>query len=355
MSHFEEPSIDSGDELPSISVVLPVLNEAAFIGETLSKLLGQKYPSDKLEIIVVDGGSTDGTQTVIQSFSQEPLTITLLDNPAGLSSAGRNLGVLKASKDYVLFVDAHVHIPSPMLIADMAKTTVEEGAEVLGRSQPLTAPSLNLLQTSTAAVRASFVAHSRESYIYSDHQGWVSPLSIAVMYKRSLFKKFGLFDETFDAAEDLEFNYRLELSGISAYISPKFTIRYYPRPNLTGLFLQMQRYGLGRARFYKKHPERFRFEAIIPCVTSIGTVLLASLLICTDPLRPMVIGLTLAATLIIIFAAFVSMKKKRLLALFLTPICFLTIHFGLCLGFMKGVLFNRSAPCVEAGDALDEG
>ncbi len=172
-----------------LTVILPVRNEEAYIESTLSQLARQNYPMDQLEVIVVDGESTDRTREIVTGFakSHAGVDIRLLPNPARLSSAARNIGVANGSGEYFLVIDGHVHIPSADLLADAALLAIEKGALCLGRPQPLDPPGLSKFESAVAVARNSPLAHSGESYIYSEFEGWVSPISVGVMYHRSIF------------------------------------------------------------------------------------------------------------------------------------------------------------------------
>jgi len=114
--------------------------------------------------------------------------------------------------------------------------------------------------------RKSKIGHSKDSFIYSDFEGFVNPVSSGFAYDRSVFETVGYFDEGFDAAEDVEFHFRLKQAGIDAFTSPDLLIYSYPRFSLKALFRQQTRYGEGRARFVKKHTEGFTKETPIPAL-----------------------------------------------------------------------------------------
>ena len=90
-----------------VSVVIPVLNEGASLEAVVRALLGQEYPADMFEVIVVDGGSTDETLSVASGLVRSHSNVQLSLNPARLSSAGRNAGARAARGDVVMFVDGH--------------------------------------------------------------------------------------------------------------------------------------------------------------------------------------------------------------------------------------------------------
>ena len=140
---------------PFITVVMPVRNEARFIGETLGQLVAQDYLPDRYEIIVADGMSDDGTREIVLDLSRQHPQVRLLDNPKRLSSAGRNVGFKKGQGDYFLVVDGHCYIPDNQLLNNVADCFEQSGADCLGRPQPLDPPGLSDFQKSVALARAS--------------------------------------------------------------------------------------------------------------------------------------------------------------------------------------------------------
>jgi succinoglycan biosynthesis protein ExoA len=328
---------DCEDRLPTIAIIIPVLNEESFILNTLAALVAQDYPAELIQILIIDGGSADATVERVHEFMvKHPGRVEFFPNPNRLASFARNIGIANATGDFVLFVDGHVYIKSGDLIRQMATCALIHEALVLGRSQPLDPPGISRFQFSIAGVRSSSLGHSIESYVYREYEGWVSPFTIAVMYHKSIFERFGIFDESFDAAEDLEYNYRLEKAGIKAYISPRFSVRYYPRRDLKGLFQQMKRYGLGRFMLVRKYPERFRPEFVVPCLITLSLMMLPILLISASQLLFLALSVSIALVLTIILLAYPVAVRGGILSVLLAPVCFSIIHAGLAYGLLQG-------------------
>src|SRR6516162_637757 len=82
--------------LPFLSVIVPVRNEARFIGDTLRQLLGQRYDADRFEVLVADGESTDATRAVVADLQRRHPNLRLLSNLHRWSSAGRNAAIRAA-------------------------------------------------------------------------------------------------------------------------------------------------------------------------------------------------------------------------------------------------------------------
>ncbi len=339
--------VTSEEDLSSvigISIIIPVRNEEKFIESTLRSLLNQEYPPDKFEIIVIDGLSTDQTPVIVNSLiSEYPNNhLKLVNNPRKLSSSARNLGVSHARFEYVLIVDGHVYVPNNKLLISASELALKSGAKVLGRPQPLNPPDIDDFQKHVAFSRESPLAHSTESYIYSNYEGFTSPISIGVMYRKAIFQEYEGFDETFDAAEDLEFNYRLELNGLKCFTSPRLAVKYYPRSTIPSLFKQMIRYGVGRAKFIRKHFERFTIELLIPPVFFLAVLLtIPACLISTFTRWLWVIGGM--SYVLLVLGEGIRLQKKNDFGNFLryASIIF-TVHLGLGWGFIKGLITTLS-------------
>jgi succinoglycan biosynthesis protein ExoA len=316
-------------EPPFISVIVPVRNEAAFIADTLSQLLRQDYDSRRFEVLVADGGSADGTRDVVAALAAGHPNLRLLDNPRRWSSAGRNAAVRAARGDILLLVDGHCELDGPSHLADLADAFRRSGADCVGRPQPLEVPGASRLQRAIAAGRASRLGHHPASHIYSSREGFVPPQSVAVAYRRAVFTTVGLFDEGFDACEDVEFNHRVARAGLRCYFSPRVRVRYHPRASLGGLFRQMVRYGRGRVRLLRKHPETFSLPGFAPAAF-LAAVVLGPLLAWWSLLlaAAYAVGLGAYALVVVLFSLAVGLRARERALVPLLPLVFLTIHAG---------------------------
>jgi succinoglycan biosynthesis protein ExoA len=328
-------------EPPFVSVIVPVRNEAAFLAETLEQLLEQHYDRSRYEILVADGRSTDDTRAIVAAVQARYANVRLLDNPRQWSSAGRNVAVRAARGDILLVIDGHCELNNPYYLQNLADAFLESDADCVGRPQPLDVSNANGVQRAIAAARASRLGHHPASHIYSDRPGFVPPQSVAIAYRRSVFETVGLFDESFDACEDVEFNHRVAQAGMTCWFTPGVRVHYHPRATLTGLFKQMQRYGRGRMRLLRKHPHTFSLPGFIPAAFLAGVVA-GPLLACWSSLLSLlyvgVLGIYAAVLLLASVALCVRQRAFRLLPLF--PLVFMTIHAGAGAGVWCELLFG---------------
>jgi succinoglycan biosynthesis protein ExoA len=333
----------AGQEAPStalfISIIVPVRNEEAFIGDTLEQLLAQDYDATRFEILVADGGSTDATREVVKEYEASHPNVHLLENPGRWSSAGRNASIRASQGDVVVVIDGHCEIDNSRYLADLADAFTASGADCVGRPQPLEVPGASRMQQAIAAARASRLGHHPHSHIYSDRPGFVPPQSVAVAYRREVFEQVGLFDENFDACEDVEFNHRLAQAGLCCFFTPSVRVRYYPRASLSGLLAQMMRYGRGRVRLLRKHPNTFTLGGFLPALLLAGLVAGPALAWVSSLLAWAYFGCLTAYALAVLGCSLILGVRQREIALVpMLPLVFLVIHLGAGAGQWRELL-----------------
>lgn len=322
-----------------VSVILPVRNEERYIRRVLGDIAAQDYPKDTLEVLVVDGQSSDKTIAEATDAGRAFVNFAVLENPRRLSSAARTIGAKAARGKYVLFIDGHCHIPSKSMISDMVALFDETGADALCRPQPLTMQPQTRFQLAVALARASHLGHGLDSTIYSDKARAVKAASSGAMYRREVFDKIGYFDENFDACEDVEFNTRVDQAGLKAFISPKLTVEYAARRSFPALFRQLYRYGYGRWKLFRKHHSTLGAGTLVTTAFSLGVLLYPLLWLLSFKLAgaATVLGVIYLAA-VILSSVTIATKAKRNSFYLLLPLIYFTIHFALGFGFLVSMV-----------------
>ncbi len=318
----------------NISVIIPVRNEADHIGEVLDRLLEQNY--EAFEILVVDGMSDDATPDIVRSYMEKSDRIRLFQNPRRLSSAARNIGVQNARGDAVLIVDGHCLIEDRDMLQNVNRAFESTQADCLGRPQPLEMQNASTLQWAIATARRSPLGHHPESFIYSGQAQFAPAASVAIAYRKEVFAQVGLFDESFDACEDGDLNHRIDLAGLRCYFEPAIAVHYVPRKTLQGLCYQMYRYGRGRVRLWRKHPDTFSFKGFAPGIFLFCLTLGLPFCFLEPAILCLYCGvLTLYGLVILGESARLATLSRRLSLLPLLPLVFAVIHFGFGLGIVR--------------------
>jgi len=331
-------------ELPMVSAIVPAKDEDRYIGGCITQLLEQSYPRRRLEILVVDGMSTDATRAIVQGFLRSDhgfAGIRLIDNPKFQRAAALNAGIRQAKGEIILRLDARSRIPRDY-VSKCVQTLVRTGAaNVGGVLKPVAATptqeAIGLAMSHPLGVgNAQFRLGRKSGFVDTVYPG---------CFRREIFERIGLFDE--DAAvisEDSDLNQRIRESGGSVYLSTDIEVYYYPRETLAGFWKLYFRYGGARAGNFLKHRTFSAWRQLGPpgfllCV--IGSAILS-------PLNPIFLFLSLAllgafllTNLLVSVSQALTVGKIQLAGrLFAAYLC---IHFGYGLGFLAR-LFQRPKP-----------
>ncbi|RKX21785.1 MAG: glycosyltransferase family 2 protein, partial [Candidatus Zixiibacteriota bacterium] len=272
--------------------------------------------------------------------------IRVFRNPAKLSSAGRNIGIKNATGNIITFIDGHTYIGNNQLLRNIVLLMEKEGLSILSRPQFMNTPHNSFFQKAVSAARKSLIGHGLGSTIYNPEDKRVNPMSSGATYRREVFEKIGLFDEKFDACEDVELNYRAYKNGYDSFTSMKLAVFYYPRASVTDLFRQMKRYGMGRLRLARKHPETLSLGTLLPFFITLSIPLFAVLSLVLNPLYNPLLFLIGSYLLSICGWSLVVSLRENITYLFVLPLIYFSIHFGLGWGFLTELIrtiFGKSA------------
>jgi succinoglycan biosynthesis protein ExoA len=325
--------------LPFLSVIVPVRNEERFISGTLEQLLHQDYDPERFEILVADGQSTDATRAIVRAVATRASNLRLLSNPGRWSSAGRNAALRVARGEIVVIVDGHCDLGGPHYLRAVAEAFERSGADCLGRPQPLNVQGATAFQRALAAARASWLGHHPASFIYASGERFVPAHSVAVAYRRTVFERIGMFDEDFDACEDVDLNHRVDRAGLHCWFTTQIQTRYFPRSSPRGLFRQMVRYGRGRVRLLRKHPDTFTLASLMPALLLAGVVAGAGLTWLSTWLTLAYCSCLAAyAAVVFLVSFFLASRARDARLLPWLPLVFLTVHFGAGVGsLLEGI------------------
>jgi len=328
---------------PFISVIVPVRNEAGHIEGILSQILNQNYDMELFEVIVVDGESTDATSEIVSALLPGHPNLRLLKNPKRWSSAGRNAAIRLAlgtshpplTPHLLVIIDGHCDLDDPDYLSHLAHAFERSGADCVGRPQPLEAFQANPLQRAIALARSSPLGHHPDSFIYSNVERYVPPESVAIAYRREVFDQVGLFDESFDACEDVEFNHRVARAGFRCFFTPRVQLRYVPRASWSGLVRQMVRYGRGRIRLLRKHRDTASVSCFLPAILLCGLAMGPAALVSRWLLAAYLGAVGLYFLVVFGLSLGLAWKAREIRLLPWPALVFATVHLGAGIGLIQ--------------------
>jgi GT2 family glycosyltransferase len=284
-------------------------------------LIQSDYPADHLEVLVLDGGSDDGTRSVVLELARKSDLIRLLDNPRRVAAAAVNIGVQNASGDVIIILSAHGSVASDFVTQNVLYLS-KTGADCVFR--------------------------------YSRTEQYVDTVAFGA-YRRQVFEELGPFDESLAYNEDDEFSCRLRGQGGKIFLTPAIKSFYHTRTSLRQLWQQYFRYGQGKVRVIQRHPRAAMIRHFVP-FAFVSTVLVVGLL---GLVRPSFLSVCLVVLAVyggasLLFSLGISARRgwRHLPVL---PAAFACLHFGYGLGFLAGLLglVRASVHSLLIGEALD--
>ncbi len=237
--------------LPYVSVIMPVRNEAAYIERSLQAVLDQDYPSDRVEVLVVDGSSSDPTAEIVRrmALSAQGRCIRLLHNPGRIVPMGFNKALSQSTGDIILRIDGHC-TPEPDYIRRCVDTLHRTRAACVGGpmktegSSPI-ARAIALAQSSSFGVGSALFRTGCSAGAYVDTLAFGA-------YRREVFEQIGGLDEELVRNQDDEFNFRLVQDGGKIWLDPSIRSMYFSRSDFGRLWRQYYQYGLYKVRVIQK-------------------------------------------------------------------------------------------------------
>jgi glycosyltransferase involved in cell wall biosynthesis len=225
----------SAETKPLVSIIIPCFNEAEFIEQVLFDIGKQSYPKDRLEVLVVDGGSQDDTQGIIKRVAGELSFVQLLHNPDRFVPQAMNLGIQTAKGSIIIRLDAHASYPTDYVENLVTALQSSQAANVGGVWQ------VRPRNESAKAQAIAYVLTHRFGIGNADFRTGVSePLKVDTVpfgcFWRSTFEQHGLYDERLHRNQDIELNKRIAMGGGTILLFPHIHSVYLARDTYGSLW-----------------------------------------------------------------------------------------------------------------------
>lgn len=258
---------------PLVTIAMPCLDEARFIEGCLRSVQAQTYPRERVEILVADGGSKDGTRAILERLAKEDPRIRTIDNADRVQAAGLNHVLAEARGDVVVRMDVHCQY-APDYVEKCIAVLARSGADNVGGA-PRCKGETPFQKAVCAALKSPLGAGGAPQWNPAN-EGFVHSVPFGAL-KRETLQALGGFDARAFTNEDAELNQRILARGGRVYLSPEIVFWYHPRSSVKGLARQYFRYGMGRARTLLKHRELLNPRPALPFVGLVGALATAVL------------------------------------------------------------------------------
>jgi succinoglycan biosynthesis protein ExoA len=280
-------------DTPNVTVAIPAYNEADCIERIVRDFLNTDYPN-LIEIIIADGGSTDGTQDILLRLASENPRVKLLHNLHKVQSAALNLILENCLGDIFLRADAH---------SDYAPDYIDKCVEALLSSQSLNAGGAqrfvakSAFQAGMALASRSILGNGGAKYRDPNYDGYADTVYLGCFWTKNLRDVGGYCVEA-TPNEDTDLNLTLiesfdreqicnrdrvsnetitNIQPQAIYISSKIKVWYYPRTTWKSVCIQYFKYGKAKYRTTIKYKKQSQLRGKIPSIFMLMMIALLSI------------------------------------------------------------------------------
>lgn len=315
--------------LETVSLIIPVFNEEKYMKNFLKSVLEQDYDFSKVEVIFIDGASTDNTKKIIdENLSNKKITYKILNNLKRITPVSLNIGIKEAQKDIIIRLDAHSIYPQNY-ITKCVYYLNKTGADNVGCI--VKTKSEGKIGNAIAEVLSSKFGVGNSKFRTETKSGYVDTVPFGT-FRKSLFDKIGYFDEELTRSEDNEFNYRIIKNGGKVYLFTDIEVIYHPRNTITKLIKMGYENGKGIMYTAYKVPGAMKIRHFIPLVFVLGLII--GLLIMLFKLRYINIAFLIVIFLYLLIDGIFTTKSilkndtSQILCFFIYPIFHISYGIG---------------------------
>lgn len=334
---------------PSVSVFIPCYNESSTIERLLKSLYEQSYPRSSMEILVIDGISTDDTRQKIKAFSDAhaDLGISIIDNEEKFIPHALNKGLKAAQGDFLIRMDAH-SIPAEDYVASCVKALQEGKGDNVGGRWYIQPGDSSYAARAIAVAAAHPLGSGGANYRSGNKACLVDTVPFGAFTRETLSRN-GFFNEALLANEDYEWNVRLKSKGGKIWFDPSIRCQYFARKSYRALFKQYFNYGYWKVAMLRLYPKSLRLRQMIP--TAFTLILLLSSVLSVLSLLfgwsylPWLPG-TILLTYLVALVSGILLLARRNTPISLMPgiiLAIATMHLSWGIGFWLSLIARNKA------------
>jgi succinoglycan biosynthesis protein ExoA len=316
-----------------VSIIAPMLNEAAHVEHFVADIAAQDFDGD-VRLIVADGGSTDGSVERLQAAAERAgLDLLVLDNPRRWVSPGLNLCLDHADGDLIVRLDCHSRYP-PDYVSSCVRVSDETGAWNVGGLFTVDAHT-SFERAFAAALDTPFGGHNWTRSRNVRHE---ADTVFCGAFRPVVFERAGRYDDRIAVTEVEDLNIRIRRAGGRVVYDPSITLLYTPRQGFASLFKQYYRYGLWKVPVTVKHRQPLSGRSVVPLGFVGSLALLAAAAPRSRAARRLFALVTTAYGLAAVAAGaeVVSRRREPWTLLPRVVVLFPTMHVAHGLGSMHG-------------------
>lgn len=330
------------ESYPTVSIIVPCLNEERRVLFLLDAILSQTYPLGKVEIVISDGMSTDRTREVIAAFIQlhPEMKIRVVDNTLVNIPLALNLAIESSSGDVILRLDAHSY-PKPDYVERCVTDLVEGKGDNVGGIWIIESDNDSWISRSIAFAAANPLGVGDAKYRHAKTALEVETVPFGCFYRKTI-EKVGLYDENILTNEDYELNTRIRKAGGRIWLDPAIQSTYFARGSLTQLAKQYFRYGYWKYKMLKRHPETIIWRQALPPLFVLSVLILIGMGF-VNPVFHWIVLIELALYLIpqFVVSGSASLQNRVWFLFFGIPAAITTMHLSWGSGFLTSLILGK--------------
>lgn len=318
-----------------VSFIIVAYNEEKTLGTVFKNLEEQTYNHKKIEVILVDGMSTDKTKEMMEQFQKENSfeRVIIKDNPKKTLPCGWNVALKEAKGDIILRIDAHATIPKEFIQKNVE--CIASGEKICGGYRPNIIEEKSNWQKTLLLVEQSLFGSSVASYRRNGEKRYVKSVFHGA-YCKEVFDKVGLYNENLARTEDNEMHYRMRQAGYKICFDPNIISYQHTRNSLKKMLKQKYMNGFWIGVTLRECPQCFSFYHFIP-FAFVCSIIIS---VCSIPLiGSEILKLIIGSYLLVDFGMSVlAMLNNRLrITNVVLPILFFCLHILYGVGTMMGI------------------
>lgn len=325
-----------------ISIICPIYNEEHYITQCIDSILSQDYPKENMEIIIVDGMSTDNTRSIVKNYIEKYPFIFLIDNPEKVVPYAMNRGIQASKGEIIIRLDAHAIYPKNYF-STLVKNLKNLKADNVGAiCRTLPAKNTSKCKAIAAALSTSFGMGNSHFRIGAKEVMQVDTVPFGC-YRKDVFERIGLYDNELIRNQDDELNARLIKNGGKIYLIPDIIIDYFARDNIKKTAKMFYQYGLYKPLVNKKLGSPATLRQFFPLLFVIGLIIGLPICCIWRQLLPIYVGVI---CLYFLLACIFSLRSSlNIIQIIYQITTYFTIHLSYGWGYLVGVykiLFKKN-------------
>jgi succinoglycan biosynthesis protein ExoA len=319
-----------------VSLLVAMRNEERYIGKTLESIFAQDYPSDRLEVRVYDGDSTDRSREIAEGLCANNPLASVSRNPRITQAAGWNLGIEEARGEILSIVSAHCEL-APDYVSTAVETLERTDADMVGG--PMRAVGEGSLGEAVAIATSTPFGVGNARFHFTNVEEQVDTVYMGFC-RRETYRRLQ-FDEEMVRDQDDEFSYRLLDEGGRIVCNPEIRSSYNNRSTFRSLWKQYYQYGYWKVRVMQKHPGQVRIRQLVPPGFLAAILVSAGLAPFTTIGRLALIGGLGAYASANLVASMLAVRSNPKSLPYLPP-TFATLHVAYGSGYLAGLVRFRN-------------